>query len=216
MKMRNIDFDFHVKEVSDSGKFTGYGSIFGLVDYYGDVVMPGAFISSIQKSKEKQRKIPVLWQHRDAIGVYTEMYEDEKGLYLEGQLQLDVVQGAEARSLMSVGAVTGLSIGFMPEIEEWDKTRSVNKLIQVELKEVSIVTFPANDDSRISGVKSIDLITDLKSAEQHLRDSGFSRQQAVAFISKVKGLNPSDSEDELESIAKLIKNQSFLKEFRGH
>lgn len=216
MKMRNIDFDFHVKEVSDTGKFTGYGSIFGLVDYYGDVVVPGAFISSIQKSKAKQRKIPVLWQHDAAIGVYTEMYEDEKGLYLEGQLQLDVVQGAEARSLMSVGAVTGLSIGFMPVIEEWDKTLGVTKLIQVDLKEVSIVTFPANDDSRIIGVKSIDMITDLKSAEQHLRDSGFSRQQAVAFISKVKGLNPSDSDDELESIAKLIKNQSFLKEFRGN
>ncbi len=192
---KNLDFAFELKSLSDSGTFTGYGSVFDTVDSYGDIVVPGAFMASLDAHKAKGRMPAMLWQHRSAepLGVYTSMAEDNLGLKVEGQIALSTVRGAEAHSLMKMGAISGLSIGYMEREASYDKVTGINTLKKLDLWEVSLVTFPANDSARVQGVKTIETIEDLKSAEQYLRDSGLSRREAVAFIAKVKGLSQSDS-----------------------
>src|SRR5690554_48363 len=88
---KRLDVPLTIKSVSDAGEFEGYGSIFGVVDSYSDVVMPGAFEKSLKALQEKGRQPALLWQHdtREPIGVYTEVREDEVGLYVKGRLLID-------------------------------------------------------------------------------------------------------------------------------
>lgn len=187
---------FEVKSVNESGTFEGYGSVYDVVDQGDDIVAKGAFTDSLQELAQKGRMPALLWQHDAAqpIGVYTKMVEDENGLYVEGQLALKTQKGAEAYELMKMGAISGLSIGFMTKQDSYDNKSGVRTITKGDLWEVSVVTFPMNDQARIDAVKSIDAITDLKSAETYLRDScGLSRSAATAFVSKLNGLKQSDS-----------------------
>jgi len=212
--METRDFSFEVKEVNDGGIFTGYGSVFGVVDSYDEIVAPGAFSESLAAHKAKGTMPAMLWQHRSAepLGVYTEMTEDSIGLKITGQIALKTQRGAEAYELLKMGAISGLSIGFMTREERLDKVTGIRTLTKLNLWETSLVTFPANDAARVAGVKSVDLIEDLKTAEQFLRDVGLSRREAVAFISRVKSISQSESEnDAVQEIVKLIKNRPFPK-----
>src|ERR1044072_5764284 len=109
---------FHVKEISASGKFSGYASVFDNLDYYRDVVRRGAFVETLAKWKELGAFPPVLWQHDSycPIGPHTEMREDEKGLYVEGELLIaDEDSNPEARKaygLLKRKVIRGMSIGF--------------------------------------------------------------------------------------------------------
>lgn len=88
---QRLDVPLKLKSVSETGEFEGYGSVFGVKDSYGDIVVPGAFTKSLQTWKEKGRMPALLWQHQTAepIGVYTEMKEDDVGLYVKGRLLID-------------------------------------------------------------------------------------------------------------------------------
>lgn len=209
---KTLDCHFELKALSESGTFSGYGSVFNIEDSYGDIVMPGAFSDSLTSLKAKGRMPAMLWQHRSAepLGVYTEMSEDSLGLRVEGRLALDTVRGAEAHSLLKMGALSGLSIGYIPREESFDKVSGINTLKKVDLWEVSLVTFPANDAARVQGVKTIEVIEDLKSAEKYLRDAGLSRKEAVAFIAKVKSFSQSES-DESRQQEIINRNISLLK-----
>lgn len=195
---KTLDFELNLKSVSDAGTFEGYGSVFGVKDSYDEIVAPGAFADSLAEQKAKGRLPALLWQHRSAepLGIYTSMAEDSLGLKVEGQLALNTVRGAEAHSLMKMGAVSGLSIGYQTREDSFDRVTGVLTLKKVDLWEVSLVTFPANDAARVQGVKTIEVIEDLKSAEKYLRDAGLSRKEAVAFIARVKGLSQSESDEE--------------------
>lgn len=209
MNMKYIDRPFEVKAVEDSGEFTGYGSIFGNVDSYKEIVAPGAFADSLATWKAQGKLPPVLWQHRSdqPLGPYLEMSEDDTGLFLKGQLLVDDVrQAREARALMKSKAVNGLSIGFVPKEESYDRETGITTLMRVDLWEVSVVTFPANALAQISSVKSdVETIQTLRDAERFLRDSGMSRSGAVAFIARVKDLNQSDSVDDIAPIIEAAK-----------
>ena len=211
MKIERIACGLQVKFVEgDSGTqvgtFKGYGSIFGNVDSYGDVVAAGAFKKTLKEWKARDRYPPMLLQHgafglssEDGIpvGVYTKMEEDEKGLYVEGKLfALETQRGQYIHEGLKSGALDGLSIGYIPRDVAYGKKPDEPRrtLKAVDLREVSIVTYPANDRSRITGAKAIDTITKLSEAEDFLRSAGFSDSQAVAFVSRIKGLRPSDSE----------------------
>jgi HK97 family phage prohead protease len=139
-----------LKADDETRTIEGFGSIFGNVDSYGDIVVPGAFAKSIAK-----RKPAMLWQHRTdmPIGVWDEMEETAKGLRLKGRI-LDTTLGEDAYKLAKGGALTGLSIGYSPKGYEIDEKKKVRKLTEVELFEVSLVTFPANDKATITRVKS--------------------------------------------------------------
>ena len=194
---KTLDFAFQLKALSESGTFTGYGSVFGVQDSYGDVVVAGAFADSLAAQKAAGRMPAMLWQHRSAepLGVYTSMVEDSIGLKVDGQIAMSTVRGAEAYALLKLGAISGLSIGYMPREDSYDKVTGVTTLKKVDLWEVSLVTFPANDAARVQGVKNIETIEDLKTAEQFLRDSGLSRREAVAFVARVLRLGQSDSDE---------------------
>ncbi|MCP1289830.1 HK97 family phage prohead protease [Chromobacterium sp. S0633] len=150
------DFSFHIKAVNEDGLFSGYASVFNLVDGDQDIVVKGAFNASLADWSAKGRLPALLWQHRmgEPIGVYTKMHEDDVGLYVEGKLALKTARGAEAYELMKMNAVSGLSIGFVSRDDSYDRVTGVRTIKQVDLWEVSVVTFPANDASRVNGVKA--------------------------------------------------------------
>lgn len=213
---KTIDCAFKIKSVSETGTFAGYGSVFGVQDSYGDIVVPGAFVESLASHKAAGRMPSMLWQHRSAepIGVYTDMHEDSVGLHVEGQLAMGTVRGAEAHILMKMGALTGLSIGYIPREDSFDKVTGVTTLKKVDLWEVSPVTFPANDAARISRVKGFEVIEaleDLKSAEAYLRDSGLSRKEAVLFIARTRSLIQRESEeDATKALIAAIKRRNAI------
>lgn len=152
MTKQRLDIPLQLKSVSDSGEFEGYGSVFGVKDSYDDVVVPGAFSASLQAWKEKNALPALLWQHRmdEPIGIYTEMKEDEVGLYVKGRLLIDDDPlSKRAHAHMKAGSLTGLSIGYMLKDWEYDRVKGVFLLKEIDLWEVSLVTFPSNDEARV-------------------------------------------------------------------
>ncbi|MGH0001313.1 HK97 family phage prohead protease [Pseudovibrio ascidiaceicola] len=183
-----------VKEVGEDGSFEGYGSVFGVEDSYSEVVAPGAFRASLAAHKKEGTLPAMLWQHDPGkpIGVYEEMREDEKGLLVKGRLSLDTQHGKEAYALLKVGALNGLSIGFRPVKSSFDEDTRIRTLKEIDLWEVSLVTFPANGQARIEGVKSLEEISGLntlREIEQHLREEGgYSNSSAKALIRRTRQL----------------------------
>jgi HK97 family phage prohead protease len=215
MEIRYIERPFEVKAVQDDGVFEGFGSVFGNVDAYKEVVAPGAFAESLSAWKSAGRLPPVLWQHRsgEPIGPYLEMEEQPVGLWVKGKLLVDDVQRAkEARALMKAKAVNGLSIGFVTREDSYDRVTGIRTLKKVDLWEVSVVTFPANPAAQISSVKSaIDAIQNLADAEAFLRDVGrLSKSQATAFIGRFKSLSGQRESDELGDLVAAIKRNTEL------
>ncbi len=187
MKTKHFDVGFEIKAVNADGTVEGYGSVFGVRDNYDDVIAKGAFVQSLKDHKAAGTMPAMLWQH-DAdkpIGVWTEMVEDEKGLRIKGQLAMETVKGKEAHALLKMGALNGLSIGFMSKEWAYDRETEVRTLTAIDLWEVSLVTFPANEKARVTNVKSADELQAPKDAEKVLRDAGFSKSDATAFVSRV-------------------------------
>lgn len=179
-------FALSIKAAED-GTIEGYGSVFGVRDSYDDVIAKGAFAGSIAEHKAAGTMPAMLWQH-DAdkpIGVWTEMSEDANGLRVKGRLALDTTLGKEAHALLKMGALNGLSIGFMSKQWAYDRETEVRTLTEIDLWEVSLVTFPANEKARVTNVKSSEELATPKDAEKALRDAGFSKSDATAFVSRV-------------------------------
>ena len=126
---------------------TGYASVFGVVDSYCDIINKGAF------SNIASKEIPLLWQHdtKEPIGVIKYMQEDDRGLHINAEINLLVQKGAEAASLIKQNAITGLSIGFT--IKDYEQSYQQRIIKQVNLLEVSVVTFPANEEAKIHETK---------------------------------------------------------------
>lgn len=216
LNKKRLDIPFEIKSISDSGAFTGYGSVFNVKDIYSDIVIKGAFTNSLNQWKEKGRLPALLWQHKmdEPIGYYTKMVEDDNGLYLEGQLLIDDDPLAKrAHAHMKAKSLSGLSIGYILNDYDYDKEKSAFILKDIDLWEVSVVTFPANDEARIDNVKSIFESGDIpppKEIERVLRDVGLSRTQAKAFMSEgyssLKQRDVSNSEENAIKILKSIFN----------
>ncbi len=168
-------------KTSEDGKtasFSGYLAVFGNKDSYGDVIMPGAFARSINALKSSGKKLKMLWQHDTCfpIGVFTSLAEDDHGLKVEGEINLEVEKGAECYALMKQGAIDSMSIGYQTLNENMasdpnDPDEQICQLIEIKLWEGSLVTFPANELALVGAVKTnqigaIDLVikfmTDLK------------------------------------------------------
>jgi HK97 family phage prohead protease len=181
--MEHRSFVCDYKADAKMRRFSGYASVFGTVDSYGDRVMPNAFANTLQKATNVGRLPSMLWQHNPTqpIGKWIVMREDTTGLFVEGELA-DTQLGRETYSLLKMGALSGLSIGFsIPKGgSTYDRSTDTRDLTEIELWEVSPVTFPANVDARISSVKSAPKT--IREFEKLLRDAGFSRAQAE-FVS---------------------------------
>ncbi|WP_344965775.1 HK97 family phage prohead protease [Oceanisphaera sediminis] len=182
-----------IKSVSETGEFEGYGSVFGVKDSHSDIVVPGAFQKSLARWKEKGQLPAMLWQHqiKEPIGVYTEMHEDEVGLYVKGRLLIqDDPLARRAHAHMKAGSLTGLSIGYILDDYEYDSEKGAFILKEIDLWEVSPVTFGSNDEARISEVKSLlerGETPPPSKIEKALREVGFSGSQAKAFMAKGYG-----------------------------
>ena len=136
--------------VLDGPEIAGYASLFGLQDQGGDVVMPGAYAAGLKRLSARDDKVRMLWQHDVArpIGVWDEVREDAKGLWVRGRLLPDVAQAREAAALLAAGAIEGLSIGYRTIAAERG-AKGARLLTEVELWEVSLVTFPMQNEARI-------------------------------------------------------------------
>ena len=183
-ELKDFESIFEIKaelkaDEEDEGVFEGYGSIFNNTDLGNDVIRKGAFTKSLRKKGAKG--IKMLYQHKSdmPIGVFTKMQEDEKGLYVKGQLAMQTQAGREAYELMKMGALSGLSIGFRTNEKGYTYDKRTRKRIieDVELMEVSLVTFPMNPKAQVDMVKSEDIT--IREWENGMRDAfNLSRSEA--------------------------------------
>ena len=207
--------DFELKAYHDDeddeakGMFSGYASIFGNKDLGNDVVVKGAFQKSIRA--KGARKIKMLFQHdtKEPIGVYTKVREDAQGLYVEGKLAMQTQKGREVYELMKMGAIDGLSVGYRVDAKgySYDDRGKKRYLKQVDLMEISAVTFPMNPRARVNAVKAEERT--VRDWEAFLRDEGgLSRSESkVAASAVTKALDQrevgAEQSEVMKSIAKL-------------
>ena len=213
MTKQRLDIPLKIKSVTETGEFEGYGSVFGVKDSYSDIVVPGAFQASLNEWREKGSLPAMLWQHQisEPVGVYTEMREDDTGLYVKGRLLIeDDPLSKRAHAHLKAGSLSGLSIGYILKDWEYDRNKGAFLLKEIDLWEVSLVTFSSNDEARVSDVKSAFAHGDIpsqKSIERVLRDVGLSRTQAKAFMADgYRALSLRDAE---EDALKTLKSINF-------
>lgn len=201
-----LDTRLSIKKITDGGEFEGYGSMFNVKDRVDDIVVPGAFAKSLQRHKEKGTRPSMLWDHRshEPIGVWDHLEEDADGLFVKGHLLMDDDPLArKVYSHLKAKSVSGLSIGYIPQKGgvEYNSEHDALMLKELDLLEISIVSFPTNEDARVQSVKNMlgsGMVPDPKYIERHLRDAGFSRQQAKSFMAHgYKGLNLREADEEL-------------------
>lgn len=220
-----VPFAVKFADGAPEGSVSGYGAAFDNVDSYGDMIVKGAFKETLREHKKNGTMPAMLMQHggwgigaddMTPVGVWTSMSEDEKGLLVEGRLALKTKRGAEAYELLKMEprpALNGLSIGYVAKAWELgtkpeEPRRTLKK---IELWEVSLVTFPANPKARVDGIKAIDAIETLKDAESVLREAGFSRAEARAFIARIKAATQCDAGEGLTAeLTALIKGTTAL------
>lgn len=138
-------------EVQDSNIICGYASLFDAVDHGNDVVAPGAYTASLSALSQKGSSVKMLWQHDPAqpIGVWDEVREDARGLWVKGRLLDSVAKGREAKALVEAGALDGLSIGYRT-LKASKNSKGQRLLTELELWEVSLVTFPMLPSARVA------------------------------------------------------------------
>ncbi|MCB1504682.1 MAG: HK97 family phage prohead protease [Hyphomicrobiaceae bacterium] len=175
-----------LKSVGADGSFEGYASLFGREDLGRDVVLRGAFADSL--AQRGAHGIRMLFQHDPAqpIGVWDDIAEDAKGLYVRGRLMAEVAKAREVMSLMKAGAIDGLSIGFKALKAKRDARSGVRRLEKIDLWEISIVTFPMLPDARVANVKSQSFrrgVPTERAFEKWLtHEGGLTRAEARALI----------------------------------
>ncbi len=211
---------------SDVMEFSGYGAVFNNVDAYGDVIEPGAFANYLSKAKNDEAQWPaMLLQHGGwgvssedlmPVGSWIDLAEDGTGLKVTGKLA-DTHRGRDSYKLMKLDprpAITGLSIGYIPK--EWEPRSKAEeprrRLKRVDLVEISLVTFPANDKARVSGVKSLNDLTE-REFERLMQDAGFSRKEARDLLNNgfrsIQAM-PGAGGDELNELSALITRNSDI------
>ena len=177
-------FPFEVKATAEENNiftFEGYASTFNNVDHGDDIVIRGAFSNSLSKNSQ----VPILWQHQmsEVIGISVQLYEDDKGLFIKGNLPKDdTLVSGRIIPQMKVGSIKEMSIGFFTK--NYDRAKDGIRLLkEIDLFEVSLVTKAMNSQALVTGFKSFETLRDI---EQTLKDNGFSNTEAKTLISKIK------------------------------
>lgn len=213
MKSETLDVQAELKAYSDDddeekGVFSGYGSIFGNKDLGNDVMVQGAFAKSIASKGPKGVKL--LYQHdtKEPIGVFDEIIEDRKGLRVKGRLAMGTQKGREVYELMKMGAIDGLSIGYRvsPKGATYDERGKKRMLKEVDLMEISAVTFPMNTRARVQAVKGEQRT--VREWEEAMRDAcGLSRSESkVAANAVFKALDQREVGIEQKEVMSSIAN----------
>jgi HK97 family phage prohead protease len=205
MEFKHLSIEW---KADDQGQIEGYGSVFDTVDLGGDIVAPGAFKQSLAGS----RRVKMLFQHdkSSVVGVWNTMEEDAKGLRVAGRMLTTVRAGAEAYELVKAGAIDGLSIGFSA-VKSIDRNGK-RVILQADLWEVSLVTFPMNEMARIDAVKAAGL-SERELERMLTRDAGLSRSVALALMgggyNGIKAMRDA-GDDGAEEVASLLRLRTSL------
>lgn len=144
---------FDCKSLDASGVFTGYAARFNTTDLGRDLIVPGAFAESL--AQRGAAGVRMLFQHdpSEPIGVWLELREDTRGLFVRGRLLSEIARGREVLSLMRAGAIDGLSIGFRTVEGRTNPKTGIRRLSKIDLWEISVVTFPMHPGARVSAFK---------------------------------------------------------------
>ncbi len=208
VEKESIEIKSSIKAYNDEdedknyGTFEGYGSVFGNKDLGNDVIEAGAFAKSLKRRKPQNVKL--LYQHKSdmPIGVFDEIKEDEHGLVVKGRLALKTQAGAEAYELLKMGALDGLSIGFRvnPKEVSYDKRGNKRIIKEVDLMEVSLVTFPMNPQATVRSVKGEEI--SIREWENGMRDA-FSLSRSEAKMA-AKAVTDAFGQREVDSNVELV------------
>jgi len=172
-----------LKFAGEGMQFSGYASVFGLVDSYGDTIAPGAYKDTLQG---RERPIRMRWNHYGpVIGKWIRIEEDAKGLYVEGELTPGHRVAIDTYASLKHGAVDGMSIGYTAD-QFHSNADGIRVLEKIGLMEISVVEEPADLGARVAGIKAASTIREIEAA---LRDSGgFSRADAQTLVSRIKSM----------------------------
>ena len=213
-EIKKLVFESEMKS-EDEGIFSGYASVFGNEDQGNDVVQKGAFTKSLEDRPAP--KVKMLFQHKtdEPIGVFETIYEDQKGLYVKGKLALKTQKGKETYELLKIGALDGMSIGFRADPQKQgynENKRGVRTLKEVDLMEISLVTFPMNEEAMVQSVKGNSKT--IRDWEKILRDAGgLSRTEAKMGAKALsETLNQRDADDNKQLVALLHKVAGIIKQ----
>jgi len=195
----------NVETINDEGIFQGYASLFNTVDLTKDKVVRGAFSKGLKH--KSPLNIKMLYQHNpsEPIGIWQVIKEDHKGLYVQGKLLKEIRRGKEVLALMRQGALDGLSIGYKTIRSRQTnkktttertggihpsntKNGAIRELLEIDLYEISVVTFPMHPDARVQAVKTLAMKNGFPTIREFerwlMRDAGFTRKQAQIAIAK--------------------------------
>lgn len=156
MTIRHLTSPFSIKNFGADGVFFGYASVFNKIDAHDEIVAAGAFRRTLNAWRAQGRMPAMLWMHdtTQPVGIWLGLSEDQDGLAVQGRLALRTQKGLEAYELLRMGALSGLSIGYRVIAARTDAKRKVRTLLDIDLFEISLVTFPANEAARVTGVKA--------------------------------------------------------------
>lgn len=177
--------DMAIDAVDRDGTFSGYASLFGKVDLARDVVEPGAFARALRE--RGAAGVRMLFQHDPAepIGTWLELREDERGLFVRGWLARGVERAREVLELMRAGALDGLSIGFRTVKARKEPRTGLRRIVEADLWEISVVTFPMLPEARIRSIKAAGALPTVRQFERWLtRDAKLTRGEARTVIAR--------------------------------
>jgi len=192
-KLLNLDATSVKFYEGKQGVFSGYASVFGGVDSYGDTIYAGAYEKTIA---ERERPIQMRWNHYgEIIGKWTRMEEDEKGLYVEGELTPGHSKAQDVYASLIHGAISGMSIGYKPK-KFVENDKGGYDLYEIDLVEISVVESPADLNAQVNRIKSdVDEFKTLKEFEDLLRESGgLSKSDALWVVEGIKRLSLGEQE----------------------
>jgi HK97 family phage prohead protease len=220
LERRSVTFEVRaVSEEAGARTFEGYGSVFDTIDSYNDTIVKGAYRQTLKEWKAKKKLPKMLLQHGGGglfsanaddmvpIGKWEEMREDDHGLFMRGRLfDIDTDRAKATYAALKEGELDGLSIGFKTLKSKKDEETGIRTLTEIQLWEVSLVTFPANDPARVTGVKAADMTE--RQFEEFLREAGFPIAAAKTIVAKgyraLRDAAPNASNHEAAAAAELL------------
>jgi len=174
----DLECDYKELDTDDDGSFEGYASVFNNKDLGNDVIKQGSFSNTIKSKKPKQIKL--LYQHKtdEPIGVIDSLVEDTRGLKIKGRLAMGTQKGREVFELMKMGALDSMSIGYRLSQDDYKYSDKLKKrtISNLDLMEVSMVTFPMNPKAKVTKVKLASM--DVRELEKYLCDIGMTNSVA--------------------------------------
>jgi len=207
MDLEYLDCRHAPVEIQDAEKgiVAGYLATYGKVDDRPVFWTEGAFDTAVKAINEgREDRNLMLWHHwaEEPMGRWTEARADETGLWAKGQVALEVDDAVRQFQKVKAKLVTGLSIGFKNTREERDDETGFRRILDAEIPEASLVTFPAMGGARVKSVQSVLSLTTIREWERFLRDVGLSQSAAKALLAKgYAGVSHRDDDEALASEA---------------